>query len=232
MAFPGLSASRARVLDALVELCRGPADAAASTLGLGPTQWGEVGANARLRREPCAPAIEVYTGVLYEALSAQTLTQRAHRRLDDQVAIASALWGLVRPDDLIPAYRLSAGVRLPGIGPLASVWRDPITEVLRDTEGLILDLRSGAYASLAPLPADVAARAATVRVLTEKAGRRTVVSHNNKATKGRIVRTLAQARSTPGDVEALAKVLDQAGYRVERCPERGRIPILDIILEG
>ena len=40
-------------------------------------QRGEVGANTRLRREPCAPAIDVYTGVLYDALDHRTLSPSA-----------------------------------------------------------------------------------------------------------------------------------------------------------
>ena len=116
-------------------------DTAAATLGLGPTQRGEVGANTLLRTEPCAPAIEVYTGVLYEALDYAGLTAAGRRRADEQVAIASALWGLVRPSDLIPAYRLSAGTSLPGLGPIARTWRDPVASAIASVDGLIVDLQ-------------------------------------------------------------------------------------------
>ena len=39
------------------------------------------------------------------------------------MAVTSALFGLVRPGDRIPAYRLSGDVSLPGLGPVAGVWR-------------------------------------------------------------------------------------------------------------
>lgn len=228
LSFPGLASTRRRVLSALVDLCRGDVDEAAAALGLGPTQRGEVGANARLRREPCGPAIEVYTGVLYEALDAPTLTAAARRRLGEHVAIASALWGLVRPDDLIPSYRLSAGTTLPGLGTLTSAWRTPLASTLGQGDGLLVDMRSGGYVSLGPLPDDE--RCVTVRVLQERNGRRTVVSHHNKATKGRIVRQLVASRRTPATPEAFADALEALDYRVEMSTERGS-RTLDVVVE-
>ncbi|MDA2987108.1 MAG: hypothetical protein O2789_05180, partial [Actinomycetota bacterium] len=74
LSFPDLTPTRTAVLAALVKLCSGSGTNAAKVLGLGPTQHGEVGANARLAQEPCAPAIDVYTGVVYEALDAASLT--------------------------------------------------------------------------------------------------------------------------------------------------------------
>lgn len=232
LSFPGLAATRTAVLDALVDLCCGDLDTAAATLSLGPTQRGEVGANARLRAEPCAPAIEVYTGVLYEALDYSTLTAAARRRADAQVAIASALWGLVRPTDLIPSYRLSAGTTLPGLGTLASAWKGPVAAELERVDGLIVDLRSGGYVALGPVPPSAADRAATVRVLQERGGKRTVVSHFNKATKGRIVRGLMAGRRTPRTPEAFAEALADLGYRIEWAPPRpGRMTSIDVIVE-
>ncbi len=232
LSFPALEAMREQVLTALIDLCRGDVDVAAATLGLGPTQRGEVGANTLLRGEPCAPAIEVYTGVLYEALDYCGLTAAGRRRADEQVAIASALWGLVRPSDLIPAYRLSAGTTLPGLGPLSRAWRDPVSAAIESVEGLIIDLRSGGYVALGPVPASAAKRTVTVRVLQESAGRRTIVSHHNKATKGRLVRALLSSRRTPRTPAAFVQALDALGFRVEaHRARRGEPTSIDVIVD-
>jgi cytoplasmic iron level regulating protein YaaA (DUF328/UPF0246 family) len=202
-----------------------------TTLGLGPTQHGEVGANTRLAKEPCAPAIEVYTGVLYEALDAASLSAAARRRLDEQVAIASGLWGLVRPADLIPSYRLSGSVTLPGIGPLASVWRPDICALLAATPDLLIDMRSGAYVALGPVPESASGRAVTIRVVNERNGKRSVISHNNKATKGRLVRALVTSRRRPRDIPSLMDVLRGEGYEVELSqPTRAEPAVLDVVL--
>ena len=232
LSFPGLAPTREAVLTALEALCSADQDAAAATLGLGPTQRGEIGANTRLRGEACAPAIEVYTGVLYEALDYATLTPAARRRADAQLAIASALWGLVRPQDRIPSYRLSAGTTLPGLGTLASAWKAPVSAELAEVDGLIVDLRSGGYVALGPIPPSAAARAVTVRVLQERGGKRTVVSHFNKATKGRIVRSLVSGRRAPRTPEAFADALAGLGYRVEWSEPRARqATCVDVIVD-
>ena len=231
LSFAELTDTRSNVLAALTHLCRGSVTKAATALGLGPTQHGEVGANTRLEQEPCAPAIEVYTGVLYEALDAASLTRAARTRLDQQVAIASGLWGLLRPSDPIPSYRLSGGVTLPRLGKLSSVWRGPITGLLEASDDLIVDMRSGAYVALGPLPESAVGRAVTVRVLTERRGKRTVVSHHNKATKGWAVRSLAQSRRRPTTFDDLMGVLSDAGHEVElSLPARGGVQVLDLIL--
>jgi cytoplasmic iron level regulating protein YaaA (DUF328/UPF0246 family) len=231
LAFPELRDTREEVLGALTRLCSGPTVKAAKTLGLGPTQHGEVGANTRLSNEPCGPAIKVYTGVLYEALDAGSLSAAARRRLDSTVAISSGLWGLVRPSDLIPSYRLSGGVTLPGVGKLSTVWRETVSNVISQQDGLVIDMRSGAYVALGPLSSDLSDRAVTVRVLTERMGKRTVVSHHNKSTKGLVARTLVQSRRTPRSVSDLTDLLATAGHHVELTPQdKAGVPYLDVVL--
>lgn len=210
LSFRDLDRTRGEVLDSLVALCAKPA-AARRALGLGPTQEEEIARDAALRTAPCAPAIEVYDGVLYEALDAGSLTAAQRARLHEDVAIASALWGLVRPLDPIPAYRLSGDVRLPGIGRLAAAWKEPVTSALAGgSPGPVIDLRSGAYRF-----GDLPGGSVVGRVLLERDGRRSVVSHHNKATKGRAVRALASSRKRPRTLDDAIAVLEAAGIRCE-----------------
>jgi cytoplasmic iron level regulating protein YaaA (DUF328/UPF0246 family) len=226
---PALTDARARVLDALVELCdvdRDPSvptqnsvllSHAAATLGLGPSQTDLVHANARLRDAATARADRIYTGVLYDALDFATLSAAAKRRATARVGIASSLFGMVRPGDAIPAYRLSGDVTLPGLGPVAGVWRDALDEVMPSLlgNGLLVDLRSGMYAAFWRPPADLAPQVATVRVLHEHNGVRKVVSHFNKATKGRIVRAVLEHGGAPKTPDGFADLLVELGWDVE-----------------
>ena len=189
--------------------------AAARVLGLGPTQDGDVALNTSLLSRPCAPAIRVYSGVLFDALNYSALSARARRRAHSRIAISSGLWGLVRPTDLIPGYRLSGVVSLPAVGTLASAWRGPIASEIEASNGLIVDLRSGTYAALGPIPASARSRAVSVRVLQERAGRRTVVSHLNKATKGRILRASLESDEHVTSASDLVDALRGWGYAAE-----------------
>ena len=217
---------------ALIELCSDrPADAA-GVLGLGAKQSADIRRNARLLGLPAAPAIDIYSGVLYEALGASTLSSHERTRLNTKVVIASALFGLLRPDDRIPAYRLSGGVNLPPIGPLSGVWREAVSAALARVNGVILDLRSSEYVGLGPIPASAASRSLTCRVLIEKNGKRSVVSHHNKATKGRVLRSLITSGRNPRSVTALVMTLTDLGYRCElrEAIRIDRPATLDIIL--
>jgi hypothetical protein len=61
----------------------------------------------------------------------------------------------------------------------------------------------------------LARRVVTVRVLHEVRGQRQVVSHFNKATKGRIVRELLESGATPRSPSRLAEALRDLGWTVE-----------------
>lgn len=233
LSFSELTPIRERLLTSLVSLSRRQPKAAATALGLGPTQASEVARNAALRTAPCAAAVSVYSGVLYDALDAPTLTARGRRRLDAHVAIASALFGLVRPDDAIPAYRLSADSTLPKVGSLAVVWRQALTQAVTSVPGPIFDLRSSAYVALAPVDEEALDRTVFGRVLLERHGRRSVVSHHNKATKGRLVRSLVDGTTMPKSIDALLDTLEGLGYRIEvhEAVKRNQPDRLDIIVD-
>ncbi len=184
---------------------------------MGSTQQDLVQLNARLPTAPTARADRVYTGVLYDALDLPSLSPGARRRAGTRVAITSSLFGLLRPADRIPAYRLSGDTTLPGLGPVAGTWREAIGPAAEKAlgDGLLVDLRSSTYAAFWRPPAGLADRVATVRVLHEKDGRRSIVSHFNKATKGRIVRALLEDGGNPRTPGELADLLVALGWKVE-----------------
>ncbi len=157
-----------------------------------------------LRTAPAIPAAELYTGVLFAALGLADLPW-------DDVLIASALWGVVRPGDRIPAYRLDMRARPSGIGGLAAYWRQPLRAALPD-RGLVLDLRSGAYAAAwQPRRATHLA----VRGFTEGPdGRRTVIAHMAKRVRGEVARLVLLAGGAERP-EEVAEIAGAGGLRVE-----------------
>jgi cytoplasmic iron level regulating protein YaaA (DUF328/UPF0246 family) len=227
LSFPTLRDPRAEVLDALVALCTtdSPAglDKAVEVLGVGHTLGAEVARNAHLATAPATRADRVYSGVLYEALDLGSLEGAARRRATSRVAIVSGLFGLVRPGDRIPAYRLSGDVSLPGIGPMSTFWGRHLGAAVRDAagRGLVVDLRSSTYASFWRPDRDQVDRVVTVRVLHQVGAERKVVSHFNKATKGRLVRDLLQDGANPTRPAALAEVLTRLGWTVEPSDRSG-----------
>lgn len=233
LSFPVLTGARTRVHEALVELCRGDPGHAGRVLGLGPTQSDAVRRNAELLDAPTARAGSVYTGVLYEALGLTSLDAAARRRASRSLVVTSAAFGLVRPADRIPSYRLAGGVSLPGLGVVSAHWRDVLDPVVREAagNGLVLDLRSTTYTAFWRPAPDLAGRVATVRVLQQSGSQRQVVSHSNKATKGRLVRALLERGCTARTPATLAAEIAALGWRVELGSPGRHGQQLDVILD-
>jgi cytoplasmic iron level regulating protein YaaA (DUF328/UPF0246 family) len=234
LSLPELTGPRRTAIDSLVTLCRTQPEAALGILGLSARQVHEVERNAGLEAAPTAPAWQVYTGVLFEALDIPSANPRARERLMRWVLVWSGLWGAVGLDDPIPAYRLSGSVILPGPGRLAFFWREPLRRAMAEvtTDQVILDLRSGTYSASWAGPAE---RTAVVRVIHEQGERRTAASHFNKSTKGRLLAALAAGDAEPSSVAELVDAIEGAGFRVEtgRPSGAGRSPkprILDVVV--
>lgn len=184
---------------------------ATGALGLGPKQAFEVARNRAIGTSPLLPALERYTGVLYDGLDVASLTHEQRAFAHEHVAIHSALFGLLAADDAIPAYRLSHDSRLPELS-LRTLWRPAISSVLSAHAGLVLDLRSEAYATLGPAPAG----SWYLRVVTENAaGRRVALSHFNKKAKGEFTRAVIAAGIDHPDVASLLEWAEGSGIRIE-----------------
>ena len=100
-------------------------------------------------------------------------------------------------------------------------WGQAITaelKKLQDGGELIIDLRSGAYKQLGPVPGALTLRVESV----QPDGSRKVVSHFNKHYKGLAARALASAQQPASDAEGVAELLDQAGFTVELPETTGR----------
>ncbi|MBT2510985.1 peroxide stress protein YaaA [Streptomyces sp. ISL-98] len=239
LSLPGLAGARAAVLDELVELCAADEEKARVVLGLSEGLRGEVAKNVDLRTAGARPAGEIYTGVLYDALGLASLDAAARKRARESLLVFSGLWGAVGIGDRIPSYRCSMGVKLPGLGALGAYWRGPMADAMPAAagEGLVLDLRSSAYAAAWKPKGEVAGRTATVRVLhsqidADGVEKRSVVSHFNKATKGRIVRDLLVAGAAPAGPGELVGVLRDLGYVVEAAApaKAGKVWALDVVV--
>lgn len=204
LSHPALAPARQRVGDALVKVS-GQRNAY-DVLGVGPSLAAEVERNQLLWTNPAAPASQVYSGVLYDAAQMGSWTEAERTRAADRVRIISALWGAVSPADFIPAYRLSMSTSLGRIGPLASFWRKHLaTELSHLADGrLIVDCRSSAYVA-AWRPSHTPWL--SVRVERELNGKRSVVSHMAKHTRGLLAGALATLETAPGTTD---EVLDVA----------------------
>ena len=230
LVFPELSEKRLGLMKALENFCTIQPELAAKALDLGPKQNNLLAINAELMKAHCAPAIKIYTGVLYDHLGYGTLTAPAQARADSSILISSALFGFVTPADPIPAYRLSGGSVIPAIGSLAVFWKTALLASLaQNKHELILDLRSGSYEKLSPVK-NMDQPIVSVKVLTRVNGVLKPVTHFNKATKGDLVRAACLfSGNFPTSIGRLGDFFTKLGFTADLDTLTPGIPTLQIV---
>lgn len=174
-------------------------------LGISERLADQAAWNLNLDTAPCAPAAEVYTGVLYDAAGLSSVNLPAAAAAGARVGIFSGLWGVVDPSDLIPAYRLAMGVSLPGIGRLATHWKPVLANTLAPwAAGLVVDCRSADYAAAWNPGPD--AEVVQIRAAQERNGVRKTITHFAKHARGVLTGHLLRRSATavPQDAEQVA----------------------------
>ncbi len=211
LSFPALTRPRKAALAALKRLSRN-LKASTGALSLGAGQRFEIDRNRAIETSPLMPAIDRYTGVLYEGFGSGTVDASRREFLGRSTVIHSALFGIIGALDPIPAYRLSHNSRLPGLS-LRKHWRQPIAELLAGVDGLILDLRSEAYAELGPAPTRT--NSFYLRVVSEaEGGQRKALTHFNKKGKGEFARAVIDAEIDHADGDSLIAWAADHGFRL------------------
>ena len=234
LSFPELTKQRQELATAVVAMANGPAAKARAALAISAKQDFEIERDQKLLTAGTGPAWSVYTGVLYDAIEIDSLSAKAKSKFESENFVVSALFGLINVTDRIPAYRLSGDTVVPKIGSLTKFWSDSITSLISAQDEFVIDLRSGNYVKLGPTDKAIADQVVVPRIMQKMPkGAPKVVSHSNKATKGRLIRTLAQSTKSVTSVEQLADLAAKEALDVKIIkPTKAGTPWgLDVIVE-
>lgn len=143
-------------------------------------------------------------------------SQGLQRQLEELTLVFSALFGPVRLTDLITPHRLSGSVKLPGQGSVASIWSKALKELLTQqlSGHVVVDLRSSEYGAMyrPTRGSDCLLLNIGVAKVNPATGKRSVVSHWAKHTRGLLAGALleavagAQLSGSEGDVDEILQV--------------------------
>jgi cytoplasmic iron level regulating protein YaaA (DUF328/UPF0246 family) len=166
-----------------------------------------------------AMAIDVYSGVLYQALDWGSLSPTAKARGDKSILIVSAIFGVLRPSDVIPNYK--AKIK-------NSDWKALLKPVLDGLKtDLIIDCRSSTYAGVWQSPPD---RTVAVRVFKKDKGKISVITHLSKKYRGELTRELLKSGKSPKTPAELLKIAEKH-FECKLIKAKGNLPwYLDLLI--
>lgn len=234
-----LAEPRLAVLEAVSAWCADDPQAAAKGLALPPTSAAaDLAVNVRLLTAPTMPAIDRFQGVVFDGLGFASMDPAGRRVAMRTVFIASGAFGLLAAGEPVPDHRVPMSASVPGIGGLTPYWRRHLADTIPAmvaSRHLVVDLRSSDYLATPPVPAAASRHVLSVRVVTERAGARTVVSYSSKLSKGLLARALVAAEASGVKVRKpvdVAEVAAEQGFRVEQGTQANGQPSLDLVLAG
>lgn len=173
--------------------------------------------NRQVYDAPLMSALDRYSlGVMYKAMDFAGLPTGAQRRLLENGVIFSGLFGLLRPDDLIPNYRLRIDATVPGIGKIARYWKPHISRLLNETltGRFVWDLLPGVHRD-AWDDDHAYTQLVQVKFYVDEGGQRKAVSHNVKPLRGQLVNFIV--RETAEELEPLLHWEHPAGFRYDEA---------------
>ncbi|RMH60416.1 MAG: YaaA family protein [Bacteroidetes bacterium] len=215
--FSELNPERRKLIDALQATIEQGEDLEALFGVTGAHLEEAIQANLDIYNAPLMSALDRYSpGVMYQAMDFQGLPTGAQRRLLENGIIFSGLFGLLRPDDLIPNYRLKMDATLPGIGKVSRYWRPVISPLLNQKLAgrFVWNLLPGVHDD-AWEDEHTYERMVRVKFFVEKDGERKPVTHNVKTLRGQLVNFIV--RETVEDLEPLLEWEHPAGFRYDEA---------------
>lgn len=218
------------VADALQATLTWPDVAARLRLPAGVVE-AALAANAAVRTSGTLPAVQRYTGTVYEGLAYDQLSPAAQRLARRACWTFSGLFGVLRGDEPTPDYRVPATADLVGIGPAVTYWRRALTPLAPAlfARGLVVDLRSTDYAAMWRVPRTLQERVVPVRVLSPAPdGTDKVISYNSKLAKGRLAAALLESAAAGRPIRSaddIAEVWTGHGGRGARATAAGGLDL-------
>ena len=138
--------------------------------------------NLNIFNKECSMAIERYTGVVFKNLDWDSLNLDSQNYLNKNLRILSGFFGILKPDSLIPNYKLKMNVLS-----LTNFWKKDISKYLENEE-LILDLLPATHRKALNLEKNIV----RINFIINKNGKLVQSAHSGKVVKGKFIRFLAQ----------------------------------------
>ncbi|NJC26202.1 peroxide stress protein YaaA [Neolewinella antarctica] len=160
--------------------------------------------------ENASAAGHAFRGDVYQDLAYHEFTESQKTLADRQIRILSGLYGVLRPSDLMQAYRLEMGTRLKNLRGknLYEFWGDKITDLLNEDltetgDDTVLNLASQEYFKSVNTD-KLAGRLLTAHFKEDRKGKLKVIAFNAKKARGRLAQLITlEGMTSPAGMQEL-----------------------------
>lgn len=196
--FSELVAERDRVVSAMKEAIQAKNRLADLFEVKGKALEKAIEVNLEIASAPTRPAIERYTGDMYEAIDPGSLSPNGVQMFKKVGLIVSGLLGLVTPGDMIPDYKLKISAQLPDVGPLTRYWKGELAHLwIRELKGRgVLDLLPEEHSkTIAPPSGAVSWIQVKFGKVSGKGSKAkfSAITHESKILRGQLVRSVLES---------------------------------------
>mgnify|MGYP002395378158 CR=1 FL=1 len=137
------------------------------------------------------PAIERYSGVMYNAIGYDSMNWDEKSYFDTHFFITSGLYGLLSPQDLIANYKLPVEAQW-----VTRYWKDILPQALNKLDiDIIIDLLPGSYKKMIDWK-QVKAHRVEIEFLISKNGKVQKLAHGVKKVKGEYIKNICIEKYT------------------------------------
>jgi len=138
--------------------------------------------NLNIFDKECSTAIQRYTGIVFKNIDWNSLNLTSKNYLNKNLRILSGFFGILKPDNLIPNYKLKMNTLS-----LTGFWKNDISNHLKNEE-FILDLLPATHRKTLNAGKNIVA----INFIINKSGKLIQSAHSGKVVKGKFIRFLAQ----------------------------------------
>jgi len=217
--FHQLNPLRRNLIDKLQKVLNGGENDLEALFGLKDEHLQKaIDANLEIYTAPLISALDRYSpGIMYQAMDFPGLPTGAQRRLLEEGIIFSGIFGLLRPDDLIPTYKLRMDANVPGVGKVSSYWKESVSKALNEalTGRFVWNFLPGVHDDVWE---NKVTYDAMIRVKffkrARKGGDLTAVTHGVKPLRGKLVNYIVKETIESLD-EMIMEWKHPDGYRID-----------------
>lgn len=140
------------------------------------------------------PSIQRYSGVMFNSINYEKLDKKQKEHFDESVLFIDGMFGLLKPQDLIPNYKLKITSKIGDIN-VTKFWKERLSGIFSSQvkNKLVIDILPEAHRKAVVLPKST--KKVEITFAEVKSGKLKQAGHASKVLKGELIQHICSKNS-------------------------------------